>query len=218
MIKKDIQKLLANNEQGIKLDIACGASKQPGFVGLDMQDLPGVDIVWDLTRFSWPLPDECASLAVGSHIVEHIPPDMGDARVEPLINLLLKKKLITEKEVKENIGEIKSSPRFLRFMDEVWRVLKPDGEFMMVFPYGGSTGYWQDPTHVNGINEYTFEYFDPLGPQTNGIYYSFYRPLPWKIKINMWDLGGNMEVVLIKRRIDKSYKVNPQALEHAKNL
>lgn len=205
-VDKHIESVIKANQQGIKLDIACGASKHPGFVGIDMQKLPGVDIVWDLTRFPWPLPDECASLAVGSHIVEHIPPDMGDSRVEPLINLLLKKKVLTQKEVLEGIGDIKSAPRFIRFMDEIWRILKPDGEFAISLPYAPSPGFFWDPTHCNPCNEYTWSYFDPLDKLTNGIFYRFYRPKPWRIKINNYDVNqGMMEVVLVKRRLDKSY-------------
>lgn len=202
----NIEKLISDN-QSIKLDIACGASKNQGFVGLDMQDLPGVDIVWDLMRFPWPIPDECVSLAVASHILEHVPPDMGDSRVEPLINLLIKKKVLSTKEVLDNIGDIKSAPRFIRFMNEIWRVMKPDGELMISAPYAGSAGDFWDPTHINHINEYTWSYFDPLDQLTGGMFYKFYRPKPWKKKINNYDVNrGMIEVVLIKRRMDKSYE------------
>lgn len=91
---------------------------------------------------------------------------------------------------------------FLRFMDDVWRILKPDGEFAMVFPYAGTPYYWQDPTHCNGCNEMTWWYFDPLHESN---YYYIYKPKPWKIKISHYQKGGFMEVVLIKRREDASY-------------
>lgn len=69
-----IDELLKHNG-GIRLDIACGANKNPGgFVGIDVRPLDGVDIVWDLEEFPWPLPDECAITAVCSHFVEHINP------------------------------------------------------------------------------------------------------------------------------------------------
>src|SRR5262245_6959710 len=58
----------------IQLDIGCGANKQPGFTGIDIRPLPGVDIVHDVEAFPWPLPDECVSQAVSSHLVEHINP------------------------------------------------------------------------------------------------------------------------------------------------
>lgn len=96
---------------------------------------------------------------------------------------------------------------FLRFMDEVWRVLKPDAQFAISTPYAGSIGYWQDPTHVNGCNEATWAYFDPLEPNTGGALYRIYRPKPWKIQTLTWSVTGNLEVVLQKRRPDRSYDV-----------
>lgn len=92
---------------------------------------------------------------------------------------------------------------FLRFMDEVWRILKPGGQFMISFPYAGSPGYWQDPTHCNGCTERTWAYFDPLA--SDGILYGIYKPKPWKIVYSTYSVVGNMEVVLEKRREDKSY-------------
>lgn len=72
----EIAKLL-DEKQGIKLDIGCGASKHPSFVGIDMQALPGVDIVHDLEDTPWPLPDECVLQAISSHVLEHINPAKG---------------------------------------------------------------------------------------------------------------------------------------------
>lgn len=94
---------------------------------------------------------------------------------------------------------------FLRFMDEAWRILKPKGQFMIATPYAGSVGYFQDPTHCNPCNEYTWEYFDPFGPLTGGKMYENYRPKPWKIVESSWYQNGNLEVVLEKRIDDRSY-------------
>jgi len=68
-----IEKLL-KNKSGIRLDIGAGENGQPGFVTLDKRKLPNVDLVWDLERFPYPLPDECCLTIIGSHIVEHIKP------------------------------------------------------------------------------------------------------------------------------------------------
>lgn len=62
---------------GIRLDIGCGANKQPGFVGIDVRPLPGVDIVHNLESYPWPLPDSCVLTACSSHLVEHIQPHGG---------------------------------------------------------------------------------------------------------------------------------------------
>lgn len=165
---------ILKQQSGIRLDIGCGANKNPGFVGIDMLDLPGVDIIWDLEEFPWPLPDECVLTATASHVLEHINPHKGV---------------------------------FIRFMDEVWRVMKPKGQFAFVVPHASSPGYQQDPTHVNMINETTMHYFDP-DPENRNIgqsLYSFYRPKPWKIVRQYFNPSANLEVLLEKRADDRSF-------------
>lgn len=73
-----IARILRENNLGIKLDIGGGGNPQgPDFVNMDIRPLPGVDIVQDLEKFPWPLPDNCVSFAVASHVVEHINPARG---------------------------------------------------------------------------------------------------------------------------------------------
>lgn len=81
------------------------------------------------------------------------------------------------------------------FMDEVWRVLAPGAVFAVATPYPGSRGFWQDPTHCNGWNEATWQYFDPRYPL-----YFIYKPKPWRINkgFPIWQANGNMEVLLEK--------------------
>ena len=76
---------------------------------------------------------------------------------------------------------------------------------MIAVPYAGSQGYFQDPTHCNPCNEVTWAYFDPL--DRSGLW-GIYKPKPWKIIADSlsWNVNGNMEVVLEKRLIDKSYE------------
>lgn len=61
-------------KSGIRLDIGCGANKQPGFVGMDIRSLEGVDIVHDFEVYPWPIPDCSVILAIASHVVEHVNP------------------------------------------------------------------------------------------------------------------------------------------------
>lgn len=181
----DIKKLL-KEKSGIRLDIGCGENKNPGFLGIDILPLKGVDIVHDLEEFPWPLPDECVITATASHVLEHINPHKGV---------------------------------FINFMNEVWRVLKKDGQFAFVVPHASSHGYQQDPTHVNMINETTMHYFDPdpenntIGPQL----YNFYKPKPWKVVKQYFNPNGNLEVLLTKRLEDpERYKLQPQDLTQEK--
>ena len=91
---------------------------------------------------------------------------------------------------------------FIKWMDEIWRVLKIEGQLMIAMPYAGSPGYWMDPTHVNGCTEETWRYFDPMDKAG---YFFTYKPKPWKIVNCSFDVTGYMEVALEKRRIDPSY-------------
>lgn len=201
--KDNVKKLLRENNLGIKLDIGCGENKQEGFIGMDVRPFKGVDIVQNLEKFPWILPDNSVSMAVASHVLEHINPALPDSKLVALINLLKEKKILNEKEIIENIGEYDHFGTFIRFMDEVWRILKPRGRFAFVVPYAGSIGYFQDPTHINPINEVTMAYFDPL--DFSGLW-RIYKPKPWKIISNTWNNGGTLEIVLEKRLIDKSYE------------
>jgi len=57
---------------GIKLDIACGQNKRPGFKGVDIVPGPEVDFVWDLEQFPWkPFADNSVVEAYAAHYVEH---------------------------------------------------------------------------------------------------------------------------------------------------
>ena len=82
------------------------------------------------------------------------------------------------------------------FMNELWRILIPEGQVALSMPYGVSYGYVQDPTHCNPCNEATWTYFDPDYPL-----YGIYEPKPWKIMpgFPVWQNQGNLEVVLFKR-------------------
>ena len=85
---------------------------------------------------------------------------------------------------------------FIKVMDEWHRITKPGGRLMISTPYPGSSGYWQDPTHVNGVSERTLAYFDP--EDKSGLW-RIYKPRPWKIIQSAWASIGNLEAVLEKR-------------------
>jgi len=170
LLSKRVKELLRTHNKGVHIDLGGGLNPQPGCINIDKRALPTVDIIWDLEEIPYPLPDECASLLIASHIVEHLKPWL-----------------------------------FIDIMNEWWRLLKPLGRLMIATPYAGSKGFYQDPTHCNPCNEVTWAYFDPL--DKSGLY-RIYVPKPWKIVANMWNIHGNMEVVLEKRVEDKSYVNN----------
>jgi hypothetical protein len=83
----------------------------------------------------------------------------------------------------------------LDFMNELWRITKPEGQLAFSHPYGWSHGFVQDPTHCNPCNETTWMYFDPRHPLFN-----IYKPKPWLIDegFPVWQVTGNMEVMFRK--------------------
>jgi len=167
-----------NKSSGILLDIGCGETKQSDrFVGLDKRDLPGVDIVWDLEKFPYPLPDESCLTIIGSHIYEHIKPWLS-----------------------------------IDFLNELWRIMMPDGGLALSMPYGVSTGFVQDPTHCNPANQATFQYFDPRFPL-----YRIYKPKPWLMSYGfpVWQATGNMEVLMNKISVERAEEIM-KGIEDAK--
>jgi hypothetical protein len=55
----------------MKLDLACGQQKRPGFTGVDKFKVEGVDIVHDLEVFPWPFKDHSVEEVHVSHYAEH---------------------------------------------------------------------------------------------------------------------------------------------------
>ena len=60
-----------------KLDIGCGRDKDPEFFGIDINNWPGVDLVWDMEKFPWPIEDNSFDYVKIIHVVEHINDQVG---------------------------------------------------------------------------------------------------------------------------------------------
>lgn len=95
------------------------------------------------------------------------------------------------------------------FMNELWRIMKVQGQLALSTPYAGSAGYWQDPTHCNGCSEATWQYFDPRFDL-----FSIYKPKPWCVEVGYpcWQVTGNLEILMRKvAKIEpKTRKVKPK--------
>ena len=157
---------LFDKAKGVKLDVGCGAIKQKGFLGMDIEPGPLVDIVHDIQKFPWPVPKDICSMILASHVFEHIEPKY----------------------------------RF-QFMDECWRIIKPDGQLWIACPYANSVLAMAHPAHYPCPNEAAFEFFDPDYRLWHCAGYK--KPLPWKIVRLAFELSGCIEIVLEPRKTDK---------------
>lgn len=82
------------------------------------------------------------------------------------------------------------------FLNELWRLLVPNGELSIVAYCGANSRYAADPAACNVVSEATFYYFDPA--HKSGLW-NVYQPNPWQIRDMRWAIDGNVEVLLGKR-------------------
>jgi predicted SAM-dependent methyltransferase len=154
-----------------RLDIACGQRLQSGWVGMDIVDLKNTPeeskyIKHDVLSFPWPIADKSIYEARCSHFVEHVPHQL------------------------EGISKYKDG--LVAFMEEVHRVLMPQGIIVIDAPYYSSQRAHQDPTHCRSITENTFRYFDPQ----------------WMAEIGMdhYGIQTDFEILTIKLILDPEYE------------
>ena len=56
-----------------RLNLGCGNEILPNWVNHDLAQLPGVDVVHDLTSFPWPFADGQFEMIRAFHVLEHLP-------------------------------------------------------------------------------------------------------------------------------------------------
>lgn len=124
----------------MKLNLACGRNKIPGWLNVDISPQVNPDMIVDLLKFPWPWLNS-ESMYVDNQIEE-----------------------IFCSHFLEHIGD-----ELIPFMDECWRVLKPGGLFRIRCPYYTSIRAVQDPTHKRFISEAMFQYFSAKGREALGV-------------------------------------------------
>jgi hypothetical protein len=161
-----------------KLNLACGQRKEEGYFGIDVKPGDNVDAVVDLEVFPWPIESESAEDIICSHYVEHtemntLPKDMLRASLEST----------SWEEYQKKCELLKDKPTdgLIKFMEEVYRILKPGGKIKIIAPYYSSMRCWQDPTHRRAICEATFLYFNKKWREDN--------------KLDHYGINGDMDFV-----------------------
>lgn len=82
-------------------------------------------------------------------------------------------------------------------LDELWRVVAPDGHLFIHTAEAGSWQHRMDPTHVRGFMLNSFDYYDPETPA--GRTYR-YTERGWKIVKRTIDQTGGIVVVMTPRK------------------
>lgn len=129
---------------GVSLDLGCGSRPRnptgaKHLIGLDVTDRPSalsesVEYVRCLAGFEpIPLADESVDVCTGYDFLEHVPRT-------------------------EHRAQTLHFP-FIELMNEIWRVLRPNGFLIALTPAFPMSGAFVDPTHVNVITKETVDYF-----------------------------------------------------------
>ena len=100
-----------------------------------------------MTKYPWPFEDNSVDEINCSHYIEHIPHDIKN-----------------EKDDRDGL---------IQFMDEVYRILKPDGKITIIAPYYKNERAFGDPTHVRFIGDLSFPYWSKKWRDDNKL--SHYR-------------------------------------------
>lgn len=143
----------------IKLDIGCGKNKQQGFIGIDIYDFPGVDIVADLRLSKWEctkVPDDLRPRMANSGWVKY---ESDREAYNPPFSFL--DNSVDEARAShflEHLTNFNEKWERVHFFNELYRILKPGAQCQLIFPHWASNRYYGDPTHKEPFSEMGFYY------------------------------------------------------------
>lgn len=122
----------------MKVELGCGPNKKDGFIGIDLINLPGVDIVHNIEDGLSCLDDNSVDEMISSHLLEHI----------------------------NNLENL---------MNEIHRVLKPNGIKTIIVPHFSNPYYYSDYTHKRFFGLYSMDYFSDCNNDYKRKVPSFYN-------------------------------------------
>ncbi len=146
----------------LRLNLGCNRNPKPGFINVDIQPFPGVDVVANLEK-PWPWKDGTLDDIVCADLPEHL----RQWYEEPDPACLERAQACSAdgryKEAFESLVTALRRPKrrygVIHFMEEAYRVLKPLGRLDCTIPSTEGRGWAQDPTHVSYWNENSVLYF-----------------------------------------------------------
>lgn len=142
-------------EQPLKLDIGCGKNKKEGFIGVDIIDFEGVDLVADLGQKQWRFESVPADLRVR---VDFVPAERSSS---PHGFYFLPNDSVSEVHCShfiEHLTNLNDRWERVNFFNELYRILKPGATAQLFFPHWCSNRHYGDPTHKEPFSEMGFYY------------------------------------------------------------
>lgn len=99
------------------------------------------------------------------------------------------------------LGQIEMNKDFLFVMNELWRILKPDGTIWIYLPHKDYQHCWHDPFNQRRTNEDHWKGFDETRAQyiNHNSYYGF---KPWK-QVKVTTNAGFLSVWMTKSQLKK---------------
>ena len=152
---------------GIRLNLGAGREPLEGWTNTDWYDLPSIDLVFNLLHLPYPFDDESAETVRAWDVLEHMPSHLPDGRSFPI-----------------------------ELLNEIWRILKPGGEFLIHVPDARHPEWATDITHVRPYMPSSFDHFDP--DTELGQMFAFYSERKWQIT-ERTESNKNLTFRLVKR-------------------
>lgn len=152
-------------DEPLRVDIGCGKNKREGFLGVDVIDFEGVDVVMDAGKDKWPWKDGTVDEIHASHFVEHLEPEERIHFVNELYRVL-------KKPTYDNAGQIAS------------------GKATIIVPHWASQRAYGDMTHKwPAVSEFWFYYLDKDWRKVNAPHSDF-DECGWGYKCNITATWG----------------------------
>jgi predicted SAM-dependent methyltransferase len=125
----------------LKLDLGCGPRKAPGFHGVDLRDIPGVDARTDLSRPRWYFAQHEFPGLIRDF--QGPWPDLGDGQSR---EWYLPDASVEEVYSSHFVEHLTGTQR-ISFFNELYRILKIGGKALVIVPYWSNSCAYGDPTH-----------------------------------------------------------------------